>query len=345
MDTMKSIILLEMLYRQSPDNRDAILNMFMELVDKTDVYQRLENTLVSNIFSGPDAESWHKKASALLTEVRVRPQEAIHLFFSLEEYVLHLEEKKKESEAALEHVDFFENRPSVVSKIQAATTTKFYEMFYRALTYLSITLYGMEGLSDWSTFPVGSFTDLMRFVDDVLVKKIKEKKPLKRKWFVEEKFFSGGKVGISYNGCALNYEDNTSLTQIGTHHHPYIRTGGFGEKKLVEGYGYITGVSVNEVEALLEGELINNINVSNVQIDPMFVDSAVLYNPPEFLAKILGTRKFVLAPEIYVKLLNKYFLNKTAQERASAARCILCDRQLETNGTVCAYHFDYTNNL
>ena len=63
MDAMKNIILLELLYRQSPANRNAILDMFMETVNKTDVYQRMENILVSNVFSGPDAADLHKKAS------------------------------------------------------------------------------------------------------------------------------------------------------------------------------------------------------------------------------------------------------------------------------------------
>ncbi len=169
--------------------------------------------------------------------------------------------------------------------------------------------------------------------------------PVRGKWSVVEKYYSGGKTGVSYNGCELVYENSDGISRIGTHKHPYIKTGNGYDKKLVEGYGYITGVGVNGVNALFEGELINEVNVSNIHIDSMSVDSNMLYNPVEFLTKVLGSNKFILSPQAYVKLLNKYFLNTTVIERKNSSKCLLCGRSMPTAAdNICSNHFDYSQN-
>ena len=345
MNSVKRIILLELLYKQSSANKEELLNMFMRVVDETDIYKRLENILNSNIFIGSEAAELHQRSNTLLNEVRVNPQEAINIFFKLEDLVLTLEKKKKDSEAALLQLDFFDVKPSVVSKTLAATSTKFYEEFYKALTYLTITLFGVEGIRTWSAFPMGSFSDLINFIDSVLTVKMKEIKSTKRKWAVIEKYYSGGTSGAAYNGCELIFEDADEILNIGTHKHPYLRIGNVDDKKLVEGYGYITGVNLSDVNSLFEGELINEVNISNIQIDPLVIDSNILYNPIEFLSKVLGTNKFILSPEAYVKLLNKYFLNHTIIERKNSSKCLLCGRNIDAaTNDICSNHFDYTQN-
>lgn len=346
MNSVKSIILLELLYKNSASNKEKLLDMFMRIVDETDIYKRVEGILNSNIFIGPEAAEWHRNLSNLLNEVRVNPFEAINIFFKLEEAVLALEKKQQGSEDTLKHLDFFEETPSVVSKITAATSTKFYEEFYKALTYFTVILYGFDGIKKWSEFPMGSFTDLVVFADKDLPGMVNSRKATKRKWSIVEKYYAGGRTGVAYNGCELIYEEDSAIVAIGPHKHPYLRIGEPGSKKMVEGFGYITGVSVGDVTSLFEGELINEVNVSNIQIDPLVIESNILYNPVEFLSKVIGTRKFILSPEAYVKLLNKYFLNRTIIERRSGSKCLLCGRVLshDENDGICASHFDYTQN-
>lgn len=345
MNSFKSIILLELLYNQSSSNKEKILNMFMRIVDEMDIYRRLENILNSNIFIGEEASELRNRSNDLLNEVRVNPREAIHLFFKIEELVLILEKKKQESEAALGQLDFFEAKPTVVSKTAAATYTKFYEEFYNAVTYLTVVLYGLDGLADWTKFPMGSFTDLISFTDSLLSEKIKEIKPTKRKWAVAWKNYRGGRAGASYDGCELVYEDDAEFSKIGTDKYPYMRMGGFDSKYIAEGFGFITGVGLFDVTSLFEGELINNVNVGNRYVDPMQIDSNIIYNPAEFLSKVLGTKKFILSPETYVSLLNKYFLNKTIIERKAESKCLLCGRSLGINDKeICANHFDHSQN-
>ncbi len=167
MNSVKSIIFLELLYKQSSVNKDKIMDMFMKVVDETDIYKRLENILNSNVFIGPEANDLHKLSNLLLNQVRANPQEAMDIFFKLEELVITLEKKKQESEDALANLDFFDVTPSVVSKTIAASSTKFYEEFYKALTYLTVTLFGVEGIKQWTAFPMGSFTDLVNYIDAV----------------------------------------------------------------------------------------------------------------------------------------------------------------------------------
>ena len=345
MNSIKSIILLELLYKQSSANREKILNMFMDVVDGTDIYKRLENLLNSNIFIGPEASELHQHANVLLNEVRVNPKEAINIFFKLEELVLTLEKKKEESEDLLSALDFFEKKPSVVSKILAATSTKFYEEFYQALTYLTAALFGIDGVMHWSELPIGSFTDLVNFLDTIPAERVKDIKPTKGKWSIVEKHYSDGISGVSYDGCELLFEDSDEIRTIGTHKYPFIRTIGANDKKKVEGYGYIVGVALQEIDSLFKEEVIHKTNTSSVEIDTFSIDSSILYNPVEFLTGVLGTNKFILAPEDYVSLLNKYFLIRTVIERKNNSKCVLCGRSVDTMwNEICSNHFDYTQN-
>lgn len=345
MNSVKSIILLELLYKQSSINKEEILNMFMNIVDDTDTYKRLENLLNSNIFIGSEAADLHKRSNVLLNEVRVNPREAINIFFKLEELVLIIENKKRESEEVLSGLDFFCTKPTVVSKTLAASYSKFYEEFYKVLTYLSVILFGPDGINKWTAFPMGSFADMVDFVDDFLSQKMSEIKATKKRWSVVEKYYSGGRAGISYNGCELLTEETEGLVKIGTYKHPYLKMGNSNDKKMVEGYGYITGVDVNSVDSLFEGELIGDKNVANLQIDSLTLDSNMLYNPIEFLSKILGTRKFIFSPEAYVMLLNKYFRSHTIIERKNSSKCLLCGRRIDASqNNICSNHFDYTQN-
>ena len=345
MNSVKGIIFLELLYKQSSVNKEKLLNLFVNMVNETDIYKRLEDILNSNIFIGMEAVDLHKRANELLNEARINPQKAINVFFKIEELVLILERKKHESEVALAETDFFSVKPSVVSKTLAATSTKFYEEFYKSLTYFTIILFGLEGITKWSALPIGSFTDLIGFVDNILSKKMKEIKSTKGKWTVVEKYYAGGKAGVSYNGCELLYENTEEIIYIGTHKHPYIRIGSINDKKFVEGYGYITGVNLNDVNSLFEGELVKEVNISNITVDPLVIDSNILNNPVEFLSKVLGTNKFILSPEAYVKLLNKYFINHTILERKNSLKCLLCGRNIDpVTNDICQNHFDYTQN-
>ena len=342
---MKRIILLELLYKQSSLNREKILNMFMNVVDGTDVYKRLENLLNSNIFIGPEATEAHQRSSSLLNEVRANPKEAINLFFKLEDMVLLLEKQKQISEAALENSDFFDNKPTVVSKVLSEEYTAFYKAFYKALTYLTVILYGVDGVMLWSGFPIGSFTDLINYIDTVLAEKIKDIKPTVGKWYVEDRYYSGGRAGVSYNGYELVYEDDCIVENNGTHSHPFMRIGGRDSQKTVEGYGYITGVDMENVVSLFDGEIINEVNVSAQKIDSLTVDESVLYNPVAFITQVLGTDKFILRPEVYVKLLNKYFFVRTVAERNNNSKCIMCGRVIGTPSvSICSNHFDYNQN-
>lgn len=344
MNSIKNIILLELLYKQASRNKDQLLDLFMHVVDETDLYKRLESILNSNIFIGTEAAELHQNASNLLNEVRVNPQKTIYLFFQIENLVLTLERKKRESEAALMRLDFFDEKPSVVSKSFSATSTKFYEEFYKALTYLTVILFGVDGIQKWSAFPMGSFTDLVCFMDSFLTDKIKEIKSAKKKWAVVEKFYPGGRAGVSFNGCELIFEEADELLQIGPHKHPYLKIGNAEDKKLVEGYGFITGVSLHDVTSLFEGELVNGAQVHRLSVDPMVIDRHTLYNPIEFLTQVLGSNRFILSPDVYVRLLNKYFLNQTIIERRNSSKCLLCGRSTDIGNTICPNHFDYTQN-
>ncbi len=345
MKSINNIILLELLYKHSNKNKDKILDMFMETVDATDIYKRLEDMINSNIFIGDKAAELIKKSNEMLNRVRVSPTEAINIFFVLEELILNIEKSRKESLHALKSADFFEELPSVVDKGDSAFYSSFYESFYKAYTYITATMYGIEGIMNWSAYPIGNFSDLISFIENVLAPKLSDIKPTIGKWSVREKYYSGGLCGISYTGYELVYEKDTDFCKIGSDKYPYIKINSINDQKIVEGYGFISGVSVESVTSLFEGELVNEVNVSNACVDAAYVDSTTICDPVSFMSRILGTNKFILSPNAYVKLLNKYMFDKTVLERRSTSKCPLCGRTSESRVTgLCSHHFDYTQN-
>ena len=349
MNTMNNITLLALLYRNTTANKDGILEMFAALVDKTDIYKRLENILNSNVFIGDEAVGLHKRANALLNEVRVNPKEAIDIFFELEELVLRLEKKAAESEKVLEQADFFAEPPSVVAKAAAAEYSKFYREYYNSLIYLTAVCYGVhgfdrEGASAWKSFPTGSFTDVVAFTE-FLAEKNREVLPIKGKWVISREEISGGKGGVSFTGCRLAYAADCDISAVGRSEAPFIRLCGYGEKNTVEGYGYIVGVRPSDAAALFEGEIISRVYEKDVEMDVLSMDAATVYDPVAFLTKVLGTDRFILAPEVYVRLLNKYLRSKEMEQRRGEYKCPLCGRLIDKDGAAfCSLHFDYTQN-
>lgn len=342
MKSINEFILLNLIYGNTEKYKREIFDVFTKAVEGTDIFSTLERLLTDNLFISTEARDVHKAAGELLTYAKKNPSDTLTSFLELEELIMRVENMAEESKRNLEGVEFYDKAPSVVSKVDAAIYTKFYEQLHSALTYVMAVMYGADALKEWKALPIGSFSDVVYFIDTYMPDLIRGNNKLKGSWRVEHRYYSGGKMGVSYDGYAVVYDNQYTEMKAGNDASiPYIHSFDGGNSILCTGTGYIVGLNVGNMKAVFDGEVVTKAHARNITL-PEFVADNVLANPVRFLGEVLKTNRFILSANDYVDLLNKYCRNRTIAERRSGGRCILCGNKLTSNQKdICSNHFVY----
>lgn len=342
MKSINEFILLNLVYGNTEKYKKEVFEVFTKAIEGTDLFSTLESLLTDNLFINTEARDVHKAAGELLGYARKTPSDTLTSFLELEELIMRVEGMIEESKHNLEGVEFYDKAPSVVSKIDAATYTKFYEQLHSALTYVVAVMYGAEALKDWTALPIGSFSDVVYFIDTHMPQLVSRNGHLKGSWRVEHRHYSGGRMGVSYDGYAVVYDNQ--YKEMKTEHSvlmPYIHSYDTANAVICSGTGYIVGLNPGNMKSVFEGDVASKAHARNITL-PDFVPDTTLVDPVKFLTEVLKTNRFILSADDYVDLLNKYCRNRAIAERRSGGRCIMCSSKLTSaDKDICSAHFVY----
>jgi hypothetical protein len=343
MDSRKILLLLNLLARETSENKEELSSLFKRALDADDNICQLKDILDNTCFFKKDQNYSYGEGKAVVEKLYHNPIEAVDLFPSVIRATENIKRDIEYSHNLLASPYPFAERISAVPlcEIQAYRTA--YKNIANVSTYLSVLYAGLPSVSSLSWNDDCDFYEMLNAVNAKFLPGL-QKLSIPSSWMIKKKrmrgkaLFGGDCLFIEYcNKSEFELQcKNLNTEPIGTH--AYLNVDAYESDENDVPFCWGTG-NILSVSPLKGTFYLHNDVVTKLRSPSKEEIFHKMPTPYECINILADNKMFCISPGELLRAMNRWYVGHEIEKRVRMRQCLFCGNSVNGSRLVCPNHF------